>query len=112
MTRLAAAALAALILNSSAAPLLARERGPVCREQSVVEEMTRVIRAADYYSEVDPRLVTEQPTGDAHVVRCAVCVQFTPYDTMRFGDRPIEQCRAHGFDVEIFPSGFVVHDLG
>ena len=74
--------------------------------------MTRQIRAADYYTEVDPRLVTEQPTHDAHVVRCAVCVQFAPYDTVRYRDRPERQCRPHGFNVEIFQSGFVVHDLG
>ena len=77
----------------------------------MVDEMTREVRAGDYYAEVDPRLVTEQPTADPRVVRCQVCVQSAPYDTMRFGDRPIAQCVAHGFEVQILPDGFVVRDL-
>jgi len=72
----------------------------------------RLVRERDYYSQVEPQLVTEQPTDDPHVVRCQVCVQLAPYDTMRFGDRPIQQCRPHAFDVEIFPAGFVVHGRG
>ena len=87
------------------------ERGPVCREPSVVDEMTREVRTRDYYTSVDPRLVTEQPTADPRVVHCNVCVQLAPYDTMRFGDHPIQQCVAHGFEVRIVPAGFVVRDL-
>jgi hypothetical protein len=87
------------------------ERGPVCRESTVVDEMTREIRSRSYYAEVDPRLVTEQPTTDSRVVRCQVCVQMSPYDTMRFGDRPIQQCQAHGFEILILTRGFVVRDL-
>lgn len=113
MTRLAATVMmTALVSIGWAPPLFAYERGPVCREQSVVDEMTRLIRATEYYSEVDPGLVTEQPTVDPRVVRCQVCVQLAPYDTMRFGEHPVVQCRAHGFDVEIFPAGFVVRDRG
>jgi hypothetical protein len=77
----------------------------------VVDEMTREIREQSYYAEIDPRLVTEQPTLDQRLVRCQVCVQTAPYDTMRVGDRPIEQCEAHGFEVLILPLGFVVRDL-
>jgi hypothetical protein len=92
-------------------PARAAERGPACREASVVDEMTRQIVAQSYYARVDPRLVTEQPTIDSNVVRCQVCVQLTPYDMARFGDRPIRQCVAHGFEVLILPDGFVVRDL-
>lgn len=92
-------------------PAVAWERGPVCREPSVVDEMSREIRARNYYTLVDPALVTEQPTVDPNVVRCQVCVQATPYNMTRFAERPIPQCLAHGFEVRILPAGFVVRDL-
>ena len=92
-------------------PASARERGPVCREPSVVDEMARQIRLTNYYSFVNPTLVTEQATRMDNVVRCQVCVQSAPYDMTRFGDRPIRQCLAHGFEVRIVPAGFVVRDL-
>lgn len=92
-------------------PALAFDRGLVCREPAVVDEMTREIRGQSYYAEVDPRLVTEQPTIDSRVVRCQVCVLMAPYDTMRFGDRPIRRCEAYGFEVLTLPTGFVVRDL-
>jgi hypothetical protein len=92
-------------------PAVAGERGPVCREPSVVDEMTREIRDHNYYSRVNPRLVTETPTAEANLVRCQVCVQSAPYDTIRFGDQPIRQCLYHGFDVQILSNGFVVRDL-
>lgn len=107
-----AAICAALVLSIAAVcPARASERGPVCREPSVVDEITREVRTRDYYSLIDPRLVTEQPTADPRVVRCGVCVQSTPYDTTRFRDHPIEQCVARGFEVRILPAGFVVRDL-
>ena len=112
MTWMAAVAIATLLGRESPAPLLVRDRDPVCREVSVVEEMTRQIKAAEYYSQVDPRLVTEQPTADPHVVRCGVCVELAPYNTLRFGDQPIRQCRMHMFEVEIYPAGFLVRDAG
>ena len=112
MMRLASMAIMAFIFTGSATHLLANEGGPVCRQQSVVTEMTRQIRVASYYSKVDPRLVTEQPTVNPRIVRCQVCVEYAPYDTIRFGDRPVGQCLAHGFEVEIFPAGFVVYDRG
>ena len=31
-----------------------------------------------------------------------------PYDTTRFGDQPIGQCLARGFEMRILPNGFVV----
>jgi hypothetical protein len=89
----------------------AGDRGPVCREPTVVDEMTREIRAQNYYAEVDPRLVTEQPTIDQRVVRCQVCVLLAPYDTLRFGDRPMRRCEAHGFEILILSAGFVVRDV-
>jgi hypothetical protein len=94
-----------------AQPAKARERGPVCREPSVVDEMTRQIRLQDYYTRVNPALVTEAGTAEANVVRCQVCVQAAPYEMTRFGDRPIRQCLAHDFEVRIVPAGFVVRDL-
>jgi hypothetical protein len=92
-------------------PVLAAERGPVCREATVVDEMTREVQARNYYGTVDPRLVTEQPTADPRVVRCQVCVQSAPYNMVRFGDHPIAQCLRHDFDVSILTNGFVVQDL-
>jgi hypothetical protein len=102
---------AVLLATCAAEPALAFDRGPVCREPSVTDEMTREITGQSYYAKVDPRLVTEQPTDDIRVVRCQVCVQVTPYDTVRYGDRPIERCEAHDFEVRILPLGFVVRDL-
>ena len=92
-------------------PVSALERGPVCREATVVDEMTREVQIRNYYGTVDPRLVTEQPTTDPSLVRCQVCVQSAPYDTLRFGDRPIAQCLRHDFEVRILTGGFVVRDL-
>ncbi len=40
---------------AAAQPASARERGPVCREPSVVDEMARQIRLNNYYSFVNPR---------------------------------------------------------
>lgn len=100
-----------LLAVTGAHPARAAGQGPVCREPSVVDEITREVRILNYYTSVDPRLVTEQPTADPRVVHCNVCVQLTPYDTTRFSDHPIEQCVAHGFEVRIVPAGFVVRDL-
>jgi hypothetical protein len=105
------AMIAVLTALGATQPARAAERGPACREASVVDEMTRQIGAQSYYAQVDPRLVTEQPTIDSNVVRCQVCVQLTPYYMARFGDRPIRQCVAHGFEILILPDGFVVRDL-
>jgi hypothetical protein len=103
--------IAAVALIVSAQPALAWERGPVCREPTVVDEMAREIRTRQYYSQVDPALVTEQPTADPEIVRCQVCVQAAPYNMTRFGEQPVRQCIAHDFEVRIVQSGFVVHDL-
>jgi hypothetical protein len=100
-----------LLSFGTAGPTVAGERGPVCRETSVVDEMTREVRDQNYYGNVDPKLVTETPTGNPNVVLCQVCVQSAPYDTTRFGDQTIRQCLAHGFEVRILRSGFVVRDL-
>ena len=100
-----------LISIVSADPAIAGERGPVCRQASVVDEMGRQITNRNYYGRVDPRLVTETPTAIANVVRCQVCVQSAPFNSTRFGDQPVRQCLEHGFEVQILPSGFVVRDL-
>jgi hypothetical protein len=100
-----------LLLLLGMHPVLAAERGPVCREASVVDEITREVRAVDYYGQVDPRAVAEQPTTDPRFVRCHVCVLSARFDTMRFGDRPIAQCTSRGFEVQILPDGFIVRAL-
>jgi hypothetical protein len=105
------AAIVILVSFNAAAPAVAGERGPVCRQPSVVDEMTREVVDRNYYARVNPRLVTETPTPDPAVVRCQVCVQSAPYGTTRFGDQPIRQCLAHGFEVQILHDGFVVRDL-
>jgi hypothetical protein len=102
---------AGVTIASLTGPARAGERGPVCREPSVVDEMTREVRSQNYYSIVRPGLVTETPTADPTVVHCQVCVQSAPYDTIRFGDQPIRQCVPHPFEVKILQSGFVVRDL-
>ena len=100
-----------LLSLCAAAPAFAGERGPACREPSVVDEITRQVKARNYYDRVDPRLVTEQPTADPQIVRCQVCVLSAPYDTTRLDDHPIEQCVADNFEVRMLPRGFVVRDL-
>jgi hypothetical protein len=102
-------ALAAVL--GAARPVSAWERGPVCREPTVVDEMTREIRLQNYYTRVESGLVTEQATPVANVVRCQVCVLAAPYEMTRFGDRPIRQCLAHEFEIRIVPAGFVVRNL-
>jgi hypothetical protein len=99
------------ILTNAITPALSGNIGPVCREPSVVDEMAREIKSAYYYTHVDPRLVTEQPTADPRIVHCQVCVQATPYDMLRFRDRPIQQCTRRDFDVQILSNGFVVQHL-
>ena len=88
-----------------ASPAFGGGRGAVCREPSVVDEMTREIRDHSYYSEVDPKLITESPTADPALVRCQVCVQSAPYDMTWFGDRPVARCLPHDFEVRIVPAG-------
>ena len=92
-------------------PLFAIERGPVCREPSVIDEITREVRRLNYYSSIDPKLVTEQGTADPRIVQCQVCVESAPYETLRYGDQPIRQCLPRGFEVRILTGGFVVRDL-
>jgi hypothetical protein len=102
---------ATLVLLLALKPALAAERGPVCREESVLDEITREVQAGDYYANFDPRLVAEQPTVDPRFVHCHVCVLSTAFDTMRFGDRPVAQCVSRGFEVQILAGGFVVRAL-
>ena len=114
MRRRSAAALLAVLAASivaGGAPARARERGPVCREPSVIDEITREVRAQNYYADVDRGLVTEQPTADPRILHCDVCVLTAPYDTIRFGDRPVARCVAHGFEVLTLTNGFVVRAL-
>jgi hypothetical protein len=101
MRRTTATLLLLLVLE----PAFAGERGPVCREESVVDEITREVRASNYYGNVDPRLVTEQPTSDPLVVRCQVCVLSEPYDTIRFGDKSVGRCESRDFEVQILSGG-------
>jgi hypothetical protein len=105
------ASIVVLLSCVAAGPAMALDRGPVCREPSVIDEMTREIRDHNYYSEIDAKLVTETQTADLNLVRCQVCVLSAPYDTTSFGERPIRQCVEHRFEVQILPSGFVVHDM-
>lgn len=100
-----------LVSLATGVPAMATERGPVCRQPSVVDEMTRAVRDHNYYAKVDPGLVTETPTTDPGVVRCQLCVEIAPYNMTRFGDQPIRQCLPHGFEVRILRDGFVVRDL-
>jgi hypothetical protein len=89
-------------------PAVAGDRGMICRQPLVVDEISREVRAGNYYASVDPGLVTEQPTVNPNVVRCDVCVLSAPYDTIRFGDRPVSRCVALGFEVRAVVNGFVV----
>jgi hypothetical protein len=109
--RRAASIMLLLLAICGTRPAAATERGPVCRESSVVDEMARQVRAWNYYGRVDPRLVTEQSTADPRVVRCQVCVLSSPYNTTAAGERRIDQCVARGFEVRILTRGFVVRDL-
>jgi hypothetical protein len=106
--RQAAGVLLLMLAVGAGSPVLAGERGPVCREASVVDVIAREVRALDYYGRVNPRLITEQPTADSRVVRCQVCVQSAPYNIVRYGERPIAQCLARDVDVQILDNGFVV----
>ena len=102
--------LVALSLGAGS-PARADGRGPVCREPTVIDEITLEVRARNYYGDVDPRLVTEQPTSDPRVVRCQVCVLSEPYNNTLFGKHSVDRCVARGFEVKILASGFVVRDL-
>ena len=103
--------LVALAALGAARPASAWERGPVCREPTTVDEMTREIRARNCYIQLDPGLVTEQAISAVNVVRCQVCVLSSPYEMTWFGDRPARQSLANDVEVRIVPAGFAVRDL-
>ncbi len=102
---------ATLLTLLSISPAFGIERGPVCREPSVVDEITREVQSRNYYADIDRALVTERPTTDPRILRCDVCVLSAPYDTIRFGDRPVARCTAQGFEVRTLTNGFVVRAL-
>jgi hypothetical protein len=72
-----------LIPFCAADPAVAGERGPVCRQPSVVDEMTRQVRDHDYYTHRDPNRIQSR----------------------------FRRCLANGFEIQILPHGFVVRDL-
>ena len=100
-----------LLAIPAAAPSRAEQQELVCRQPSVIDEIRREVRDHDYYSKIDPRLVTETPTATPDVVMCQVCVLSAPFNVTRFGEQPIKQCLEHGFEVRILRGGFVVRDL-
>jgi hypothetical protein len=108
MMRLAVTASLLSVALGLGNPASAGAPGPVCRVPTVVDEMSRRIHEGNYYARVDPRLVTETPTPTPNLVRCQVCVLETPYDTPRFGSRPVRRCTPRQFEVHILPQGFVV----
>ena len=107
-----AAAIATLALAVIAGPAAATPRGPVCREPSVVDEMTLQIRARDYYAKVNPAWVSEQPGTAPNVVLCRVRALSALYDTPLFGNRPARRYLLRDFEVRILHHGFVVRALG
>jgi hypothetical protein len=85
--------------------------GPICREPSVVDEIGRQVKSRDYYAKVEAHLITEEPTREANVVRCQVCVLTRPYLMSQFGDKPVPRCLPAAFDVRAVGLGFVVRAL-
>jgi hypothetical protein len=100
----------ALLLAAYPVSILAHT-GPICREPSVVDEIARQIKSNDYYAKVEAQLITEEPTREANVVRCQVCVLARPYLMPQFGDKPIPRCLPAEFDVRAVGLGFVVRAL-
>lgn len=100
-----------LSVVAAARPAIAGDPGPICREASVVDEITREVHNRNYYSTVNPELITETPTADPQFVHCQVCVQLAPYNTLRFGDHPVARCVEQGFEIHIMPGGFIVNGL-
>ena len=98
MKRTTATLLLLLVLE----PAFAGERGLVCREELVVDEISPGV---ELYGNVDRRLVTEQPTSDPLVVRCQVCVLSGPDDTIRFGAKSVGRCESRDFEVLILSGG-------
>jgi hypothetical protein len=90
---------------------LAASPGPVCREPTVLDQMSLQLRQRAYYVRVEPDLVWEEPTTARNVIRCGVCVAVALYDTPRYGDQPVAACEAHAFDVQTLLNGFVVRYL-
>jgi len=100
-----------LLLTLVATPAMAQPQHSICRETAVVAEMTREIRARNYYIKVDPALITEQPTSDPLIVRCQVCVEAAPYNMTQYGEAAIPRCQPRGFEVRALRLGFVVRYL-
>lgn len=109
MVRLISLSAAALVGFWHAA--LAREPGPACRADAVVEEMQRQVGLRDHYGRIESGLVQEQPTGTANVVRCSVCVLDVRYEATSYRTRPLRRCLATAFEVKMVDKGYVVRPL-
>jgi hypothetical protein len=90
---------------------LARPPEPVCRQPTVVDVMTRELRARWYYAWLDPVLIQETPTVDGELFHCGVCVKIGMYATGQVGDPPVARCEPHAFSVQTVRNGFVVRYL-
>jgi hypothetical protein len=73
--------------------------------------MARQIHARMSYARVDPNLVTEQLTPQPNIVHCQVCIEDTPYDMPRYGEKPIRRCLPQNFEIRVFDTGYVVRGL-
>ncbi|MBV9248245.1 MAG: hypothetical protein JO227_03220, partial [Acetobacteraceae bacterium] len=102
------AIVAAVALTAWAERAEAGGPAPICRADSVLQAVWRIMHSRAAYVEVDPNLVSEEPTAVRNVVRCGICVLLASYDTPVFGPLPVLTCEPHIFTVRSLQIGYVV----
>ncbi len=106
---LGAVSLLLLLLFAGFAPhARAGKPGPICREPSVIDVMTRELRRRDPYVRVERRLIAEYPSVTPDVVLCGVLAQTLRYDASRSDGVPLRYSALHEFRVRAVLDGYVV----
>lgn len=104
-------ALTLMLLTGAWHEAAAGDGGPVCRRDTVVDEMQRQIRIMDHDARIVRRLVQQTPMPAFDIVRCDVCALDAIYDTPRLGDNAARRCVAHVFEVRTVTRGFIVRPI-
>jgi hypothetical protein len=100
-----------VMLMAQTAAVNAGQQRPICIVPSVLDAMSRAIKQRDYYAQIDPRLMVEQPASVTNTVWCGVSVSTLDYNTYRAGGMPLWRCEQYMFSVRALSDGFVVRFL-
>lgn len=110
MIRLGALLVPVMLLAQTSGGIAGQQR-PICIVPSVLDAMSRAIRQRDYYAQIEPRLMVEQPAPPPNTVQCGVSVSTLDYNTYRADGLPLWRCEEYIFSVRALSDGFVVRFL-